>query len=82
MKKFTLLAILIMAAIMPSCKKCVTCTTTVTTDAPGTINDNTAQASSEVCGTSSEIDAAEGTTTSTASQGGVTVTITEKTTCQ
>lgn len=82
MTKTLILALTLATLGAASCKKCVTCTTTITTDAPGTINDNTAQAKSEVCGTSSEIDAVQGTTTSTATQGGVTVTVTETTNCQ
>ena len=81
MKKTLTIAVIALLGLA-SCKKCVTCTTVVTTDAPGTINDQTSQASTEVCGTSSEIADVEGTTTSTATQGGITVTVTEKTTCR
>jgi len=78
-KTLTIAAIALLG--LASCKKCETCTTTVTTDAPGTTNDNTATSTAEVCG-SDEIKAAEGTITSTATQSGVTVTITQRTTCQ
>ena len=79
-KTLTIAAIALLG--LASCKKCVTCTTVVTTDGPGTTYDNTSTATSNVCGTSSEIDAVEGRTVSTATQGTVTVTVTEETTCQ
>lgn len=77
-KTLTIAAIALLG--LASCKKCETCTTTVDTDAPGTTNDYTTVTTSEVCGTD-EIKAAEGTITSTATQSGVTVTITQTTTC-
>jgi uncharacterized lipoprotein YajG len=80
MKKAILFAAVALLSFA-SCKKCETCTTTVTTDAPGTTNDQTAVSTAEVCG-SDEIKAAEGTVTSTATQGGVTVTVTSRTNCQ
>lgn len=79
MKKLFIIAML--ATSFAACEVCETCTTVVTTDAPGTINDQTAQSTAEVCG-KKEIKAAEGTVTSTATQGGITVTVTSKTTCQ
>jgi len=80
MKKLTFIAAAAMVALA-SCQNCETCTTTLTTDAPGTTNDQTATSVAEVCG-SDEIKAAEGTVTSTATQGGVTVTVTSRTNCQ
>jgi len=79
MKTTTLIAIALLG--LASCRKCENCTTKVTTDAPGTIYDNTATSTAEVCG-SDEIRAAEGTVTSTATSGSVTVTTTSVTTCQ
>lgn len=77
-KSLTIAAIALLG--LASCKKCETCTTTVDTDAPGTSNDYTTVTTAEVCG-SDEIDQLEGTTTSTATQNGVTVTVTQTTTC-
>lgn len=79
MKTTTLIAIALLG--LASCRKCETCTTTITTDAPGTVYDQTSTSTSEVCG-SDEINAIEGTTSSTATSGGVTVTTTYVTTCQ
>lgn len=79
MKKLFVIAMI--ATSFAACEVCETCTTTVTTDAPGSTNDQTAVSTAEVCG-KDEIKAAEGTVTSTASQGGVTVTVTSQTTCK
>ncbi len=79
-KTLTIAAIALLG--LASCKKCVTCKTFITTDASGTVYDSYSESSSEVCGTSKEIDAVEGTTTSYATQGGVTVTTIQETKCQ
>lgn len=79
MKKLFVIAML--ATSFAACEVCETCTTVVTTDAPGTLNDQVASSSTEVCG-KDEIKAAEGVVTSTATQGGITVNVTSETTCK
>lgn len=78
-KTLTIAAIALLG--LASCKKCATCKTKITTSAPGTLYDSYSESSANVCGTSKEIDAVEGTIISTATQGGVTVTTVQETTC-
>ena len=74
---FTTIALLSFA----SCKKCATCVTTVTYDYNGAAPNTSGTSTTEVCG-SDAIKAAEGTTTATSTQSGITVTVTETTVCR
>jgi hypothetical protein len=71
------------SAVFTSCKKCATCTQTITTSVnvstPG--YPQTSQSTFEACG--EDLKAVDGkTTTSTQSSGGITATATSKTICR
>ena len=71
------------SAVFTSCKKCATCTQTITTSVnvstPG--YPQTSQSTFEACG--EDLKAVDGkTTTSTQSSGGITATATSKTVCR
>jgi hypothetical protein len=80
----SILFVLLSATLgLVGCEKCYTCVTTVTT----TVNQSipgypqTGSSSFELCGSQADVDAAEGTVTSSSSQGGIVVTVTSKTNC-
>lgn len=74
-----ILAIVAMLATLASCKKCADCTTTVTIKTGGN-QPQTSESTQEMCG--DDLKEADGhTTTSTATVGFVTSTITSKTEC-
>jgi hypothetical protein len=82
------LIILAVALLVASCKKCVTCTETITTQLTWTQSGNpagaptTGTATYDICGTSNDIKNAEGTVTATVVEGTKTATTTIKTDCR
>jgi hypothetical protein len=80
-KQIIIIATLVLSAY--SCKKCATCTTTMTTTVsqPTTGYPKTESYSQELCG--EDLKSADGnTTTATAKSGNITATTTGKTTCK